>query len=99
VGEVGFAEGKRPIVPSIEGTPEIGWALAPWGHGQGFATEAVQAIVAWGDERFEGARTTCMIAPENAASMRVAERCGYRRFTDAVYHDAPTVLFERPGVG
>ena len=49
-GELGFAEFKRELEPSIQGIPEIGWVLAPHAHGKGYATEAVQAVVAWGDK-------------------------------------------------
>jgi len=48
VGEVGFADYKRNIELSLGGVPEIGWALASWARGKGFATEAVRAAVAWG---------------------------------------------------
>jgi RimJ/RimL family protein N-acetyltransferase len=41
VGEVGFADFKRDMIPSIAGVPEVGWVLAPWSRGRGFATEAV----------------------------------------------------------
>src|SRR5271154_1101805 len=47
VGEVGFADFKRDIEPSLEGAPEIGWVLAPWAHGPGLATEAVRAALSW----------------------------------------------------
>jgi RimJ/RimL family protein N-acetyltransferase len=46
VGELGFADFKRDIVPSIEGMPELGWALVPQFHGKGYATEALRAAVA-----------------------------------------------------
>jgi len=45
VGEVGFADFKRDIKPSLEGVPEIGWVLASWASGKGLATEAVRAAV------------------------------------------------------
>ena len=44
VGDVGFADFKRDIEPSIKGVPEIGWVLARWSHGQGYATESAQAV-------------------------------------------------------
>lgn len=44
VGELGFAEQKRGIEGAGDG-PELGYALAPWCYGQGFATEAVRAAV------------------------------------------------------
>jgi len=95
VGEVGFADFKREIEPSFAGAPEIGWALACWAHGAGFATEAVGAAVAWGDGHFGAARTVCMIDPANAASIRVAQKCGYREFARTTYKGQPTILLRR----
>jgi RimJ/RimL family protein N-acetyltransferase len=95
VGEVGFAEHRRDLTPSIVGVPEIGWVLTPAAHGQGFATEAVRAAVDWGDARFGRTRTVCLIAPDNRASLRVAEKAGYREHVRTTYKDAITVLLER----
>ena len=95
VGELGFADFKRDIEPSLEGMPELGWAFASHVHGKGYATEAVRAAVAWGDAHFGSARTVCLIAPENLASVRVAEKCGYREFQRTTYKGQPTLLFAR----
>lgn len=115
VGEVGLADFRRHLTPSLQGAPEVGWALAPWAHGQGFATEAVRAVLAWWDAHHADAhhadtssthvpdasrrgatRTVCLIAPQNVASIRVAEKCGFREVTHTSYKGAPTVIFERP---
>lgn len=95
VGEVGFADFHRAIDPPLGEAPEAGWALASWAHGQGFGSEAVRALTAWGDQAFGGARTVCMISPENAPSIALASRVGFREYARSVYHDAPTILFER----
>jgi len=96
LGELGFADMKREIDPPLEGMPEIGWALAAVVHGKGVASEAVKAAVAWGDAHFgPGVRTCCIIAPENTASIRVAEKCGYREFARTTYKGGPTLLFRR----
>jgi RimJ/RimL family protein N-acetyltransferase len=95
VGEVGFAEHRRDMTPPVAGMPEVGWVLTPAAHGQGFATEAVRAVVDWGDAQFSGKRTVCLIHPENAPSLRVAEKCGYREYARTTYKDAPTILLER----
>lgn len=95
VGTVGFGDFKRPLEPSIEGIPEIGWAITPSAHGKGYATEAARAAVAWGDAHFEPRRTVCIIAPENQPSLRVAEKCGYREIARTTYKDKPTVLLAR----
>jgi RimJ/RimL family protein N-acetyltransferase len=98
VGDVGFADFKRAVQPSFDGAPEIGWALVPWACGQGFATEAVGAALGWGDWHLGAAATVCMIDPDNAASIRVAEKCGYREFARATYKNQPTILFRRDGM-
>jgi RimJ/RimL family protein N-acetyltransferase len=95
IGEVGFAENKRNIAGWVEETPEIGWILVSQSHGNGYATEAVRAVVTWGEERFGARRTGCIIHPDNAASIRVAEKCGYRKFHDATYREHPVLLFMR----
>jgi RimJ/RimL family protein N-acetyltransferase len=95
VGEVGFADFHRDIQPSIQGRPEIGWVLAPWAHGQGFATEAAFAAIAWGEAHFGPVRTVCLISPENLPSLRVAEKCGYKEVERTSYKDQPTILFDR----
>jgi RimJ/RimL family protein N-acetyltransferase len=95
VGEVGFADFKRVIVPSLEGVPETGWVLAPAVHGRGYATEAVEAALAWGDRHLVVPETACIITPENAPSMRVAEKCGYREQVRTTYKDSAVVLMRR----
>lgn len=95
VGETGFADFKRAIEPSLDGTPEIGWVLVPSAQGRGYATEAVHAVVSWGDRHFGGTATVCLISPENLPSLRVAEKCGYRLFDSTIYKDGPTQLMRR----
>ncbi|MGI8546960.1 MAG: GNAT family N-acetyltransferase [Gemmatimonadaceae bacterium] len=95
VGEVGLADFRRELVPPLVGAPEVGWALASWAHGQGFATEAVRAAVAWSDEHLGGERTVCLIGPENVASVRVAEKCGYGQAARATYKGRETLVLER----
>jgi RimJ/RimL family protein N-acetyltransferase len=95
VGEIGFADYKREIEPSLKGTPEIGWVLASVFHGKGYGTEAVRVVVEWGDRFFGKARTACIIAPENVASIRVAEKCGYRQLQLTTYKGHEVLMFVR----
>ena len=95
VGEIGFADYKRSMDPPLKGTPEIGWVLASESHGKGYATEAVRTAVAWGDDRFGPIQTACIIHPQNLASIRVAEKCGYRESQRAMYKGQPAMLFVR----
>jgi RimJ/RimL family protein N-acetyltransferase len=95
VGEVGFAEFMREVTPSLEGTPEMGWALMPEAHGKGFASEAVAAALSWLDRSRGPGRTVCMIDPANGASLRVAAKCGYEEWTRTLYKEQPVILFQR----
>lgn len=94
-GELGFADFKRDIQPSLRNIPELGWALVSRVHGQGYATEAVRAAIAWGESRFGAVKTACLIHPENLASIRVAEKCGYREFQRTIYKGQPAIIFSR----
>jgi RimJ/RimL family protein N-acetyltransferase len=98
-GDVGFADFKREIEPSIKGVPEIGWVLAPWSHGRGYATEAAQAALHWLDSALGPQRTVCIINDDNLASLRVAEKCGYREFARTEYKGSNVVMLERRGAG
>lgn len=95
IGELGFANFRRDIAASMRDVPELGWALASRFHGKGYASEAVRAAVAWGDARFESARTVCLIDVENLASIRVAQKCGYVVFERTVFYEQPTLFLER----
>lgn len=95
IGELGFADYKRDMQPSIDGMPELGWALIPDAQGKGYATEALRAVVAWGDNRFGSARTACIIHGENQRSFRVAEKLGYTELFRTSKDGASMVVLHR----
>lgn len=95
IGAVGFGAFQRDLTPSLQEYPEIGWVLAPHTHGQGYATEAAQAALAWGDAHFAQPRTVCIISPENQPSLALAAKCGYREYARTRYKEHPIVLLER----
>jgi RimJ/RimL family protein N-acetyltransferase len=95
VGDLGFADFRRTTIPSMSGAPEMGWAIAPAFHGQGYATEAGLAALAWADAHFDSPRTVCMIDGENAGSMRLAQKFGFETFERAVYAERPTFFLQR----
>lgn len=94
IGEAGFLDMHREMQPSITGTLETGWALTPSAHGHGYATEALQTMIRWAREHFPEKRMTCIIDPENAPSLRVAERLGFREVTRTDYN-GEIILLER----
>lgn len=96
LGEVGLAEYRRGLTPSLDGMPEIGWVLTTAAQGQGYATEAATAALAWRDAALPAGPTGCIIAPENTASLRLAARLGFRVLAQSTYHGAPTTVLLRP---
>ena len=95
VGELGFASFRRAIEPSFDDALEAGWILSPTMHGNGYASEAMGAVHAWGAAKFPGRRMVCIVHEENAASLRVAERSGYLEYARAVYRGVVMVMMER----
>ena len=92
-GDVGLADFQRGLALPFDGAPEAGWVLAPWSHGTGYATEAMTAILAWAAPAHP--RTVCIIHPDNAASLRLAAKLGYRELGRDTYHGSPIIAFER----
>ncbi|HXC53794.1 MAG TPA: GNAT family N-acetyltransferase [Rhizomicrobium sp.] len=95
VGETGFLDVHRDIAPSLDGIPEIGWAFAKAAQGKGYATEAVRAALAWGEQRFGKVRFACIIAPQNAPSLNVAAKTGFKEVARTTYKGEPTVMLYR----
>ena len=95
LGQVGFADFKRDMEPSIEGLPEMGWIFAPHAQGQGYALEAVTRALAWADQALAGRDIVAIIDPDNAPSIRVAEKAGFDERCEARYRGERILLFRR----
>jgi len=61
------------------GSVEIGYGISSEFQGQGYATEAVGAVMQWAFKQPGVLRITAETEPENTASIRVLEKCGFRR--------------------
>lgn len=94
-GLAGLADFKREIDADIAGLPEAGWVFAPAFHGRGYATEAMNAALAWADGTLDADRTCCLIDPRNAASINVARKLGYGGRLSARFGDGETLVFFR----
>ena len=57
---------------------EIGWTLRRAYWGRGYATEAAHAAVRFAFDQLNWPRVISLIRPDNASSIRVAERLGER---------------------
>lgn len=55
----------------------IGYELARVAWGNGFMTEALSAVLAWGFKHMELHRVEAQIHPENAASIRLVRHLGF----------------------
>ncbi|GGL95670.1 N-acetyltransferase [Deinococcus aerophilus] len=65
--------------PDAAGALEIGYGMNPSAWGQGLATEAVRALVAWLHARPDVQTVTAQTALHNRASERVLEKLGFVR--------------------
>lgn len=61
---------------------EVGYVLARRAWGQGFATEAVRAVLPFAAEGLGAVEAFALVLPANGASVRVVERCGFEPAAD-----------------
>ncbi|AHG21786.1 GNAT family acetyltransferase [Chania multitudinisentens RB-25] len=94
IGDIGFADYHREINPVLD-APEIGWALSSTAHGKGYATEALQAALAWASEHLSPRKTVCIISPENQPSIRLATKMGFVESHRSDYHQQPIIVMQR----
>ena len=59
------------------GTVEIGYGVLEEYQGQGYAAEAVDAVVVWALDQPDVTRVEAETAPDNRASQRVLDKCGF----------------------
>ena len=87
VGRIGFW--------NPEGWPgfELGWMLRRSFWGKGYATEGARAALRFAFGRLAQPHVISLIHPENAASIRVAERLGERRLDSVAVMGKPALVF------
>ena len=95
LGQLGFADFKRDMTPSIEGLPEMGWIFAPEAQGRGYAGEAAAAALAWADAALRAREIVAIIEPGNVPSIRLAEKTGFAEREEAAYRGETILLFRR----
>ena len=62
-----------------QGCASVGYWLGPAGRGRGVATHSVRLLAGWAFAKLGLARLELTCGPDNEASQRVAERCGFTR--------------------
>jgi RimJ/RimL family protein N-acetyltransferase len=75
VGDIGFHGPPNP-----GGSVTVGYGLAPGARGQGYATEALRAVVAWALAQPEVVAVEGDTTHANLPSQRVMERAGMRLY-------------------
>ena len=94
IGEAGLADFHRKIVPSLDGYAEAGWALLPDQWGNGYAREAMSAILAWYDADPAKRPVACIINPENTVSIRLARDLGFTEKALTEYNGNPCLMMK-----
>ena len=95
VGDAGFMDSLRPTTPDKRGQPEMAYALSTANHGKGLMSEALAATHAWLDAEMPGIEAFALIDDDNTASIRVAEKHGYRVERRADHDGRKTCLYVR----
>jgi RimJ/RimL family protein N-acetyltransferase len=68
-----------PFMDAAAGEMELGYIVAPAARGRGIASAILNKLTRWAFEERGAQRIYLIIDVQNAASERVAERCGYQR--------------------
>jgi RimJ/RimL family protein N-acetyltransferase len=87
IGDIGF---HGPVAGAA--SAELGYLIFTEYYGHGYATEASEALLTWAFAQPQVARVIVRIAPDNAASLRVAQKLGMRQTPS---DDADYLCFER----
>ncbi|MFT3725283.1 MAG: GNAT family N-acetyltransferase [Hyphomonadaceae bacterium] len=94
IGEVGIMDAKRDIDPPFGDDREFGWALLPEAHGKGYASEALQAALDWEKRHLGGDCIVALIDPDNAPSIKLANKFGFNERARTAYRGVATIQFE-----
>lgn len=95
LGNCGIFHSIRGVGEDFDDRAEAGWIIRQESTGQGIAAEAMRAMLDWFDAEF-GHEVVCMISPENAPSLRLADKLGFEPLRDTMLPgDEPIRLFRR----
>jgi len=80
--------------PDENGAVEIGYGVNPSYQNRGYATEIARGLVAWALAQPGVRRVTAECLEDNAGSIRVLEKVGFRRVGRRMDGEGPLLLWE-----
>ncbi len=97
-GETGAVVGSCMFKgPPLDGVVEVAYGMSPEEQGKGYATEAVQALLAYAAATGEVSMVVAHTLPASTASKRVLAKCGFRHVGEVIDPDDGLVCrFEKP---
>lgn len=78
-GHAGFHGPPGVNGPGTAGALEVGYTIFPAQRGRGYATEAIEALIAWAAREHDVRHFYASVAPDNAPSLAVIARLGFTR--------------------
>lgn len=97
IGRVGLFHVRTAAAPeALRGQREIGWMLAETWQGQGLASEAARAALAYGFEYLDLPAIFSQTSASNEASTRMMHRLGFERRADLDYVDPDYPAADNP---
>ena len=94
---VGFCGVSPEVVNGIE-EANLGYRLARRFWNQGLATEAAKGVLDYVRAGGQVESVVVIIEPEHVASLKVAERAGFKAFEVLEFHDRPVRLYRLDGL-
>ena len=80
--------------PAKDNVVEIGYGILPDQEGKGYTTEAAQAMTQWAFGNADVVFVEAEIEPENRASRRILEKCGF--VSNGEGQEDPRFVLEKP---
>jgi ribosomal-protein-alanine N-acetyltransferase len=94
IGDAGLLRLDPQAVQGRQGWIDLGFRFLPHFWGKGLATEAAQAWVDAAFARFRLSRLVAIVHPDNAASLRVVQKVGFRQRGRETVLGMPCVVFD-----
>ena len=98
IASCGVFHSWRGFGQGMDDVPEAGWIVRRDRWGQGIASEAMRAALAWFDTAHGPRRVAAMIEDGNVASQALAAMLGFIEYARQDFEGSPLRLYERlPG--